>query len=285
MTTANRFEDILANKSLAQEELELLGIRDSDRAYTNLLNIARLHVPIELLGILFELLREHLPNVSDPDMALNNLERFFVSVRSPLSAACLFERDPTSIPILLKIFSTSQYLTDLLIKDTESYDSLRLTEGQPIAREILVDALTAELQGIPADDDELAMARIRRFKHRETLRIAFGDIVGRQDLQTVTTQISYLADAICQAALEFCQRWLIEKYGGPIGSSGSTSNVVLVALGKLGGLELNYSSDIDLIILYDEDGVGGFIAGGGDVDCRNSYSETPLMVITDVPAP
>ena len=52
-------------------------------------------------------------------MALNNLERFIAASRNPLSTAALFERDPEALPNLLQIFSTSQYLSDLLVADTK----------------------------------------------------------------------------------------------------------------------------------------------------------------------
>ena len=65
-------------------------------------------------------------------MALNNLDRFVAASRNPLSLATLFERDREALPILLQIFSTSQYLSDLLITDAEAYDLVRITEGQPV---------------------------------------------------------------------------------------------------------------------------------------------------------
>src|SRR5262249_2021715 len=95
---------------------------------------------------------------------------------------------------------------------------------------------------------------LRRFKRRETLRIAYGDVVRNQPVDTVTRQISYLADAIVEAALDFAQRRLHEQYGTPLRSDLERSRFVVLGLGKLGGVELNYSSDIDLIFLYEQDG-------------------------------
>ena len=81
-------------------------------------------------------------------MALNNLERFVAAARNPLSLGSLFERDREALPILLQIFSTSQHLSDLLITDSESYDLLRMTEGQPVPREVLVDEVVAEVAAL-----------------------------------------------------------------------------------------------------------------------------------------
>ncbi len=251
---AGTIESLLANDAQLDAVLLRAGLREPARARTNLARIATCRVPLDLMQSLLDQLVESLPGLSDPDMALNNLERFFEASRNPLALATLFERDPTAIPILLKIFSTSQYLTDLLIRDPSAYDALRLTAGQPVSREILADEIGAALDVIAAEDVDGAMATIRRYKHRETLRIAFGDIIGRQDLQTVTTQISYLADAICQAALHFAARRLDEKHGRPVSREGRPAACTVIAMGKLGGNELNYSSDIDLVLFYDVDG-------------------------------
>jgi glutamate-ammonia-ligase adenylyltransferase len=222
------------------------------QAPANLTRIARRIGSRDLVESLVDQLAAHLPAISDPPMALNQLERFFEAARSPLALAALLERDPAAVPILLRIFSTSQYLSDLLVRDTEAYDALRLTEGQPLARQLLIDELTAEIE--TTDDAEVARAMIRRFKHREILRVAYGDIIGGQDIETVTRQISHVADAACQAAWQFAHRQLAARWGQPRGPDGTPSRFVILAMGKLGGSELNYSSDIDLVMFYDEDG-------------------------------
>lgn len=229
--------------------LHSLGIRQVDRAHGNLVRIATAGVTLDLLAVICDQLAERLPTSSDPDMALNNLERFFGSVRNPLSLATLFERDAEALPILLQIFATSQHLSDVLILDGESYDLLRITEGQPVAREYLVAELTAEVDSL-AGDDAAVTAALRRFKRRETLRIAYGDIIRGQPVSTVTRQISYLADAIVEAALRGARQRLATR-GGGARIEHEPGRFVVLALGKLGGNELNYSSDIDLIFLYE----------------------------------
>jgi glutamate-ammonia-ligase adenylyltransferase len=112
---------------------------DVDRAHASLVRMATSGITLDLLANIADQLAEHLPKVSDPDMAMNNLDRFIAAARNPLSLAALFERDREALPILLQIFSTSQHLSDLLVTDTESYDLLRITEGQPVARSLPCD--------------------------------------------------------------------------------------------------------------------------------------------------
>jgi len=229
-----------------------LGITDVRRAHENLLAMARAGMPLDLLSVVCDQLAEHLPRSADPDRALNNLDRYVAGARNPISMGTLFERDPAALPTLLQIFDASQYLSDLLVSDPEVFDLLRLTEGAPVARQALVDDIVAEVEAL---DHERAVVRaLRRFKRRETLRIAYGDIVRGLPLEVVTRQISYLADATIEAALRASGRKLGQKRGTPLGPDGRPARFVVLGMGKLGGRELNYSSDVDLIFLYDGDG-------------------------------
>ncbi len=229
-----------------------LGIVDAKRAHANLVRMATAGLTLDLLAIICDQLGEHLSGCADPDMALNNLDRFVDASRNPLAAGTLFERDPEALPTLLQIFSTSQHLSDLLVADPESFDLLRLTQGQPCYRQALVDDLASEVAVL--DHDQLVLRAIRRFKRREILRIAYGDIVRQQSLRTVTTQISYLADAIVEAALAAAWRKVRARRGTPRRPDGVPARFVVLGMGKLGGVELNYSSDIDLVFLYDAAG-------------------------------
>lgn len=228
------------------------GLADPSRGHANLVGMAVSGITLDLLAVICGHLSKILPRCSDPDMALNNLERFVRAARSPLALGSLFERDPESLAILVQIFSTSQHLSDLLVVDSEAYDLLRLTEGQPVNRDVLVEELAAETAALA--DEAAVMAALRRYKRRETLRICYGDIIGSQRLDVVAAQISYLADAILESAVRFARRKLVERRGEPRRPDGQTARFVVLALGKLGGVELNYSSDIDLVFLYECEG-------------------------------
>ncbi|MHB1036008.1 MAG: [protein-PII] uridylyltransferase family protein [Pirellulales bacterium] len=242
----------LENPGEAAGWLRSLGLEDLRRGHGNLVGMATSGLTLDLVAVLCDQLTEHLAGCSDPDMALNNFDRFLAAARNPIALGALCERDLEALPILLQIFSTSQHLSDLLVVDPESYDLLRLTEGRPVSRGALVEDIASEVEALP--NDRPVMAALRRFKRRETLRICYGDFVRSHSLATVTTQISYLADAILEAAVRVARRKLEEKRGCPRGPDGRRARFVVLALGKLGGNELNYSSDIDLIFLYDQDG-------------------------------
>lgn len=243
---------VLTDESFGRKWLNDLGVEDTDRGWKNLISLVDAGVSVDLMDSLLRQLQTHLVNAGDPGAALNNLERFVLACRSPFAFVAFADRDLTALPTLLQLITTSQHLCDLLIRNPDGYDLVRMTDGKPVARQAMVDDLTSEVASL--DDERLVMAALRRFKHRETLRIAYGDIIGQQQIGSITRQISFVADAICEAALQFAIKRQQERYGAPRGSDGKRSDLVVLALGKLGGCELNYSSDIDLVILFDEEG-------------------------------
>ena len=93
-----------------------------------------------------------------------------------------------------------------------------------------------------------------RFRRRELLRIYLRDIRRLATIAEITEEISNLADVILESALQIARRETDARFGKPQGSDGQPACFCIVALGKLGSRELNYSSDIDLLFLYSEEG-------------------------------
>ena len=112
------------------------------------------------------------------------------------------------------------------------------------------------------------------------IRNAFGNLprivrIRGQPVATVVRQISYLADAVTEGALAFVRRMNEQRYGLPITADGQPCRFVVLALGKLGGVELNYSSDIDLIFLYD-------CGRGADAARQQSLGEYYNRLVRDI---
>jgi [glutamine synthetase] adenylyltransferase / [glutamine synthetase]-adenylyl-L-tyrosine phosphorylase len=164
------------------------------------------------------------------------------------------EKDPERLRWLTVIFSSSRFLSEELsrhptwILSVDEFQST-LTVAQYKSR---LDRFLAE-RGI-GGPSALDLALFRR---KELLRIVLRDRLGWGNLQAVTEELSNLADAILDRALRVSMLELGEKYGTPLaGGRGEqiASAFTVLALGKLGGHELNYSSDIDLMFLYGENG-------------------------------
>ena len=99
------------------------------------------------------------------------------------------------------------------------------------------------------------MITLRHFRRNEMIRIAWRDISDWEELTQTLRELSWLAEACIQTALDFLYSQACEKRGTPVLSDGTPQKIVVLGMGKLGAYELNYSSDIDLIFAYPENGV------------------------------
>ena len=112
----------------------------------------------------------------------------------------------------------------------------------------------AERIAAATDSIESLMTELRRLRRREMVRIAWRDIGGLADFEETVRDTSDLADAIIDASLGRLHEWQCADLGTPLGPTGEPQNLVVLALGKLGASELNFSSDIDLIFTFPENG-------------------------------
>ncbi len=177
-----------------------------------------------------------------PDAALRNFERFFAQVPQSRPLLEYLAARPRAVEILLKLFVRSQYLTETLLRSPILLD--QLTQHRWLAdlksREDFLEAalLAGGTSPTPAD----FLDGIRRFQRWEILRIGACDCFGLMDLRSATVQLSLLADALVRACLVNVSP----------GRKAPSAGFCILAMGKLGGEELNYSSDIDLVFLADD---------------------------------
>lgn len=120
------------------------------------------------------------------------------------------------------------------------------------------------------EDPELAL---RRFHRSEMMRIAWRDLCNVADIQTITEELAELAEVVLHNAYDlFFHRW-VEQYGQPLGPEQNPALMVVIGMGKLGGRELNFSSDVDLMFVYDGDGK---TSGGSQGSVENKMFFTSL---------
>ena len=249
--TPERFRAYLEDPVAAGLWLNGLGIRDVANGLRDLRDLARDDRPIDRVTALANALDSLLPRCPDPGMALTNLERFIASAPIPNDLLRSLAGSPRTTEIAIQLFSTSQFFSELLIRDPWLLDRLRAGSERRDPRD-LTDDLWQELKKSPSDADQRIV--LRRFRQREILRIGYNDIIRDIPLELTTLDLSNLADACVEGAFRLARKNAEERHGAPLRGDGSRARFVVLALGKLGGRELNYSSDIDLIFLYDEDG-------------------------------
>jgi [glutamine synthetase] adenylyltransferase / [glutamine synthetase]-adenylyl-L-tyrosine phosphorylase len=241
-----------ADDRTALSELKRLGFADPRAALANLHALTPDPVDAELLEPLLPRLLKEMAEAPDPDMALNNLERLAAQgERGALFR--LLDSHPGAVHLIAKLGGTSQFLADTLRRRPTLFPWL-LEPGT--MRQWLADELEAELDQSARAFDR-ASARwnaLRRFKYRQLLRIGCRDILGDADLTVTTEELSRLADVCLSAAWRWADEELQGCYGLPRREDGSSTGLAVIGMGKLGGDELNYSSDIDLVFVYGDDG-------------------------------
>ena len=194
-------------------------------------------------------LQAALAGAANPDRALINLERFVLTVPSRADTVAAVAADPRALEMLVTLFAGSQFLTDILLRTPEHFENLiqRNAIGQAKSPEQHYAEAYRAACGSRAPDACAACPEtldgLRRYHHWELLRIGTCDLIGLLDLTTVTAQLSQLADSVIWVCLELLARSL----------GMTTEGFVVLGMGKLGGRELNYSSDVDLLFLADGD--------------------------------
>ena len=203
----------------------------------------------KLAPTLLNVLRDS-PN---PDMALRYLSAFTDKVGARSSYYTMFAEKPSTLEALTRVCGTSLYLADMLIASPELFDLL--TVPTLIERSKTLTEKQAEALQIVAEASEGRMlSMLRRYKNDEIWRIALRNILGNATLPTTTEELSDLAEAVLQAIHPAIEAELREAHGTPLNPDGTPATFAIVAMGKFGGRELNFSSDLDVMYVYSADG-------------------------------
>lgn len=189
----------------------------------------------------FPLMLNTFKGTADPDRVFNNLIRFLENTPTPFIHFSYVTRNPPVLKLLFRIFSDSQFFADILIKYPEYLDWL-LQEGY--GRQLDLEALLGRSRQSIADfsSHEEQLMALRRFQKKELLRIGANDLLEKSSLEQTTLELSLLADVCIQIIYEIKKAQLEEKQE-------FSGELAVISMGKMGGLELNYSSDIDLIFV------------------------------------
>jgi len=234
-------------------ELVQAGFKEPARAYDNLVAVrdGEVYVPpstkrLRIMRTLGPALVDELTRSSDPDQALFNLAKFSHSIGGRTGFLTLLAENPKTLHLLITLFAESQFLTDLFLNRPELIDTLIRVDLTHVTknREQMLGEMHSALSR--CDDTESKLNTLRRYKNEEFIRIGLHDLGGAIDLLETLHQLSDLADASVQAVLNVTLAELNKNYGAvPHG------HFTVIGGGKMGGRELDYNSDLDLIFVYD----------------------------------
>ncbi len=198
----------------------------------------------------------------DPDQALFFLAEFLGNLLAPLGYVRLLLQRPAVARRLIGLFGQSAFLSGYFVRNPELLDVLVQAEGGSPKKvpELIAAELGGRLARSPLDEERLQA--MRRFKNEEVLRIGLADISSDLDVPEVAAQLSALADALLDACLFQAEAEVRERFGAPRLRAGGRAALAVLGLGKLGGGELGYHSDLDLLFVYQGGGADEETAGG-----------------------
>ncbi len=154
-----------------------------------------------------------------------------------------------SLPL---VFAASDFIAQACVADAALLGDLTAHDG--LSSRSAAGGYAARAPAVGAGPDTDMLSALRRWRRREMVRIAWRALAGWAEIGETLTELSDFADAAIRVSVEHARQVLTARYGEPRSAAGAVQPLVVVAMGKLGGRELNFSSDVDLVLLFPEHG-------------------------------
>ena len=182
----------------------------------------------------------------DPDLALHNMARFLAAIGARSSFLALLAENLPTLRVLVRLFGSSEFLSQILIRHPEMLDSLVRADlvRVELAKQDMARELASLLATTRTYEDLLDV--LRRFRNEQFLRIGINDLEGLLPFPAVSSQLSDLADVCLEAVLQVAEVETLQRYG----LAAAPGRFAVIGMGKLGSRELTYNSDLDLIFVY-----------------------------------
>ena len=203
-----------------------------------------------LEGVIPQLLKTICSLEDEQGVALQRVLKVIESVVRRSVYLVLLKENPLALEHLIKLCAVSAWLTDMLVKYPALMD--QLLDLRTLYRPLKLDELLPEAQHLLAsygDDEEAFMLQLRHWRHAQVFRVAAADITGQVPVMHVSDYLTWIAQAVLQVTHDYVWQHITAKHGLPNGVT--ESPFMIIGYGKLGGIELGYGSDLDMVFLYD----------------------------------
>ena len=215
------------------------------------------HTGRRRLNELIPLVAEISGKQSQPELTLQRLISLITAIEQRTCYLSLLLENPTAINTLTTLATKSPWIISFLSQHPALLDELLdpATLYTPPDRPSLERDLTHRMAPIPLEDFEFQLEELCIFKLTSTLRVAAADISGDYPLMKVSDALTDIAETVLQQVLSIAWQQTVRRYGVPSGidpAPGITPGFAAIAYGKLGGIELGYKSDLDLVFVHSE---------------------------------
>ncbi len=257
--------DLVLDPAPGQQQIENIlgpyGFEDIPHAYNNLMELSSERIPFlstrrcrHFLASISPSLLKAIAQTPDPDATLVNLSRVSDSLGGKGVLWELFSFNPPSLNLYVRLCAASPYLASILTSYPGMLDEL--LDSLMLDKLPSFDTLKATLDDLCRTAEDIA-PMLHAFKNTEHLNVGVRDILGKEDIQATTAALSDVAEVCLQKVVATQYQRLTKKYGEPRIGTGADSGrceLTIIGMGKLGGREPNYHSDVDIMFLYEADG-------------------------------
>ncbi len=256
--------------------LERLGFRDVHQAWNDL-DMARNKAMSPFAGAgssvaqkVAPVLLTEISRSPDPDQALRHTGDLISRRGSWSPIWTMMHENPELLRLIASVFGTSEYLSKHFIDHPELVDVLHIAgKAEELYSTEDLRASLARRQIETLVDREEQWSKLADFKNAHVLRIGLADIAGALTSDEVCQQLSDVADLCVQRALSLVENDLKDRYGIARDAEGNPITMSVMAMGKLGGRELGYSSDLDIVFVYSSQGESD---GAKELDATTYFS-------------
>jgi len=219
------------------------------------------------------------PGSGDPDLAVQRVLPLVAAVVRRSAYLVLLLENPPALTELAALCGASPWISEHLAHNPVLLDELldRASLYTAPDKDLLRDQLRQQVARLEIEDLEAQMNALRYFKAAHVLRVAASELVGRLPLMKVSDNLTWIAEVILEQVLAVAWADLTGKYGQPR-RAGSGLGFAIYGYGKLGGIELGYGSDLDLVFIYDG-ASGGATDGERSIDNAVFYTRLGQRMI------
>lgn len=219
-----------------------------------------------------------------PSLAFERVLQLITAVSRRTAYLVLLLENANALREVVQLCTASPFVTEFLSKHPVLLDELLDGIDEPPVKAVLQEELAQQLLRIDPDNFEEQMETLRYFKQSHTLQVAAAQISGRLTVMKVSDYLTFTAEAVLEQVLALSWQFLVRKHGYPRNKQGRHGEMdfVVIGYGKLGGIELSYISDLDLVFLHD-----GALAldthvmeGQRSINSREFYTRLAQRVIT-----
>lgn len=221
---------------------------------------------------------------NNPDETLQRVLSVIESIAKRTAYLALLVEHPVALSQLVKLCGASPWVSEFLAHHPLLLDELLDPRElyMPLQRTALEKEAAELLRAVADGDLEQEMEILRQFAHTAMFRVAAADVASQMPLMVVSDHLTEIAEIVLNHVLQGAWRHLTKRHGAPLVQDGKDYRPVgfaIVAYGKLGGIELGYGSDLDVVFLHDSHGDQAFTAGPAKIDNHVFFARLGQRII------